>query len=224
VSNYLIHLHDGPSAQFRPVFNRIHQYLSARGFQILAPNVRGSTGYGKDFTNLDNFRNRDLALSDVLETARVLSQQKPAPTRIAVFGEGYGGYLAARAAQVKETPIQALASLNGIVDIKAFILSSPPFDQPALEKEYGPLSEETFLASISPLPSIGKMSTPALWIYPSGKERMLSSEDSNNPSGRPEILTVTEKAADLTRPSSQMQYAQKLAHFFEKHLRSKSFP
>ena len=51
----IVSVHGGPEGQEQPGFNAIYQYFLSRGYAILAPNVRGSTGYGKTYTHLDDF-------------------------------------------------------------------------------------------------------------------------------------------------------------------------
>ena len=50
----IVSVHGGPEGQERPGFNALYQYYLSRGYAILATNVRGSTGYGKTFTHLDD--------------------------------------------------------------------------------------------------------------------------------------------------------------------------
>ena len=90
----MIWIHGGPESQLRPIWYALHQYFVARGFAVAAPNVRGSTGYGKRYEHLDDVEKRldsvrDLAaLHDWLETRRGIDA-----SRAVLFGGSYGGYM-----------------------------------------------------------------------------------------------------------------------------------
>ena len=77
-----------------PAFSAIYQYFLSRGYAILAPNVRGSTGYGKTFTHLDDVRKREDSVKDLAAAVEWLKTEGGAdPKRIAVMGGSYGGYM-----------------------------------------------------------------------------------------------------------------------------------
>src|SRR5262249_56911381 len=84
--------HGGPEGQTRPAFNALFQYFAQAGYAILAPNVRGSTGYGTAYMNLDNTTKRMDAVNDLAHGAYWLRDQKKGdPKRLAVYGGSYGG-------------------------------------------------------------------------------------------------------------------------------------
>jgi dipeptidyl aminopeptidase/acylaminoacyl peptidase len=91
----LVHPHGGPSAQYVFDFDMLAQYLVAKGYTFVAPNYRGSTGYGVAFeqSNYNDWGAGDM--QDVLHAARYLrSLPWIDPTRLAIFGGSQGGYLA----------------------------------------------------------------------------------------------------------------------------------
>jgi dipeptidyl aminopeptidase/acylaminoacyl peptidase len=90
----LVHPHGGPSAQYVFDFDILAQYLVAKGYTFIAPNYRGSTGYGVAFeqSNYNDWGGGDM--QDVLHAARYLHSLKWIdPTRLAIFGGSQGGYL-----------------------------------------------------------------------------------------------------------------------------------
>ncbi|MBA3529388.1 MAG: S9 family peptidase, partial [Propionibacteriaceae bacterium] len=90
----LLSFHGGPEAQERPMFNPQHQAIAAAGITVFAPNVRGSTGYGRLFAHADDRNGRYNAINDVLSCVGYLLEVGIAdPGRIAVSGRSYGGYL-----------------------------------------------------------------------------------------------------------------------------------
>ena len=90
----IISVHGGPEGQERPGFNPLYQYYLSRGYAVLAPNVRGSTGYGKIYTHLDDVTKREDSVKDLAFAAQWLKTSGGAdPGKIAVMGGSYGGYM-----------------------------------------------------------------------------------------------------------------------------------
>ena len=88
----MISLHGGPEAQERPAFNPQHQAMTQAGITVLAPNIRGSSGFGRAFVHADDVHGRLDAFDDVLACRDFLVDSGLAdPGRIAVTGRSYGG-------------------------------------------------------------------------------------------------------------------------------------
>ncbi|MCS6910977.1 MAG: S9 family peptidase, partial [Anaerolineales bacterium] len=91
----IVYPHGGPNAQYDLSWDPLRQYFVAKGYVILCPNYRGSTGYGKHFKegNLFNWGVGDL--QDCLAAADVLARMPGVdPKQLAIWGQSYGGYLA----------------------------------------------------------------------------------------------------------------------------------
>src|SRR5207244_7327231 len=90
----IIYPHGGPESQTRADFVALFQYFVERGYAILAPNVRGSTGYGTAYMNLDNTTKRMDSVADLTHAAYWLRDGKQGdPKRLAVYGGSYGGFM-----------------------------------------------------------------------------------------------------------------------------------
>jgi len=90
----VVYIHGGPSAQHDNDWFPAIQDLVSRGFVVLAPNYRGSTGYGKEFRDANRFVMGQDDLADIVEAGNLLERENLAdPQRIAVTGISYGGYL-----------------------------------------------------------------------------------------------------------------------------------
>ncbi|HZI56297.1 MAG TPA: S9 family peptidase [Verrucomicrobiae bacterium] len=90
----IVMIHGGPDSQSRNSFSPSIQYLVNQGFFVIAPNYRGSTGYGKEFedANLHDMGGGDL--QDVISAAEWIKQSGFIdPKKVAVMGGSYGGYL-----------------------------------------------------------------------------------------------------------------------------------
>ena len=90
----IVYVHGGPSSQHMNGFHRNVQYLANRGYVVIAPNYRGSTGYGKDFEERNRFDMGGGDLDDVVEAAGFLESTGYVDRkRIAIMGGSYGGYM-----------------------------------------------------------------------------------------------------------------------------------
>ena len=90
----IVYIHGGPTAQSMNSFNRFVQFAANQGYMVLAPNYRGSTGYGKEFQQANLFDMGGGDLQDVLAGVDWIKQTGHLdPKKIAVMGGSYGGYL-----------------------------------------------------------------------------------------------------------------------------------
>ena len=90
----VLSFHGGPEGQERPGFNSTYQALLSRDIAVFAPNVRGSSGFGKKFVNLDNGALRVNGVKDIKATVDyVVSAGVGDPKRIGIIGGSYGGYM-----------------------------------------------------------------------------------------------------------------------------------
>jgi prolyl oligopeptidase PreP (S9A serine peptidase family) len=161
VANY----HGGPEGQFRPGFDRTVQFLLSRGYGVIQPNVRGSTGYGRAFQMMDDYKNRWNSVRDGVEAARWLVNQGYAEAgKIAAYGGSYGGFMAvATITEDGASPNPMFgASINvvGIVNMKTFLEQTSGYRRKLREVEYGPLTDPEFLASVSPINKIDQIKVP----------------------------------------------------------------
>ena len=117
----VLSFHGGPEGQERPRFRATYQALLSRGIAVFAPNVRGSSGFGKTFVNLDNGALRFDGIRDIEATVNFVSGNGLAdPERIGIMGGSYGGYMVmAGIAQYPEM-FAGGANLFGIVNFETF--------------------------------------------------------------------------------------------------------
>ena len=115
----LVQVHGGPTWQFFDGFDGLTQYLVAAGFVVLQPNVRGSTGYGSRFRDLNL---RDIGggdLKDVTSAAEYLRRHPYVdPQRLGIYGVSYGGYLTYAALTMTPELWSAGVAIAGVTDWK----------------------------------------------------------------------------------------------------------
>ena len=147
----IVQFHGGPEGQFRPGFNPQFQYFLSKGIAVVAPNVRGSSGYGKRFMDLDNYKLRMNAVRDggaILEDLVKSGISKP--NKFVATGGSYGGFMTvASMAEFADDYICGIDNV-GVVDLIDFLENTSSYRRHLREAEYGPLTDREFLASISP--------------------------------------------------------------------------
>jgi dipeptidyl aminopeptidase/acylaminoacyl peptidase len=165
----LIILHGGPASQFRPSFDPWIEYaVKELGFAVIAPNVRGSSGYGKTYLSLDNGALREDAVKDVgalLVWLGLLSAFDP--KHVVVSGVDYGGYLTLAALINYGDRLRGGVALSGITDFVSFLSATAPYRQDQRRAEYGDERDpdmRAFLRRISPLTNAERIARPLLVV------------------------------------------------------------
>jgi len=166
----LVMLHEGPESQFRPSFDPWIQYVvSELGFAVAAPNVRGSSGYGKTYLALDNGILRDDAVKDLGALIVWLGSQSAFDAKhIVVAGASYGGYLALAALVNYSDRVIGGVDLAGISDFIGFLANTAPYRQTQRRAEYGDERDpdmRAYLRRISPLTNADRISRPLLVVH-----------------------------------------------------------
>ena len=116
----MVYVHGGPTAQWTRSFDIFAQFMVSRGFVVIEPNIRGSTGYGVEFRDaaLRDWGGKDL--EDVEYAARYLAKLPQVdPERLCVYGGSYGGYMTFIAATKKPHLWKAAVAAVGICDLHA---------------------------------------------------------------------------------------------------------
>jgi dipeptidyl aminopeptidase/acylaminoacyl peptidase len=164
---YVLIFHGGPEAQELAVFRPLYQSLLASGIGVLAPNVRGSTGFGKTFTNLDNGALRVNAVRDIRACADLLlGAGIAAPGRLGIMGGSYGGFMTT--AGITEYPdLFAAACTNcGVVNFETFFANTEPWMAAISKIEYGdPDTEADLLRRLSPIHRMDRARAATLVIH-----------------------------------------------------------
>ncbi|HKI04472.1 MAG TPA: S9 family peptidase [Thermoanaerobaculia bacterium] len=163
----VISFHGGPEGQERPRFNPTYQALLARGIGVLAPNVRGSSGFGKKFVNLDNGPLRVDAVKDIKACVDFLVSRRIAdPKRIGIMGGSYGGYMTVAGLVEYPDLFAAGADLFGIVNFETFFAHTEPWMAAISTKEYGdPVTQKDLLRQLSPLFKLDRVKAPLLVLH-----------------------------------------------------------
>ena len=177
----LISIHGGPESQFRPNFNSFIQYLVQElKIAVVAPNVRGSTGYGKYFVELDNGNKRMDSVKDIGATLDWIGKQGDLDgRRVAVYGGSYGGFMSYASMIEYNDRLTAGISVVGISNFATFLNNTSGYRRDLRRAEYGderdPRMRE-YLERISPLTNVSKIKKPMLIIQGANDPRVPQSE------------------------------------------------
>ena len=163
----VLSFHGGPEGQERPGFNSTYQALLMRGIAVLAPNVRGSSGFGKKFVNLDNGALRENGVKDIKATVDFVVKSGVAdPKRIGIMGGSYGGYMVMAGLTEYPELFAAGANLYGVTNFETFFKHTQPWMAAVSKIEYGnPETEVEMLRKLSPIHRIDRIKSPVIVLH-----------------------------------------------------------
>lgn len=177
----IISIHGGPEGQYQPYFSWTVQYLvNEMGIAVLAPNVRGSSGYGKTYLQLDNGFNREESVQDIGKLLDWIAKQ-PAldATRVAVMGGSYGGYMVLSSMSHYNDRLRCGIDIVGISNFVTFLENTSAYRRDLRRAEYGderdPKMRE-FLQKVSPTNIAHKITKPMLIAQGLNDPRVPASE------------------------------------------------
>jgi dipeptidyl aminopeptidase/acylaminoacyl peptidase len=163
----VLSFHGGPEGQEVPSFRADYQALVSQGIAVFAPNVRGSSGFGKRFVNLDNGALRVNAVKDIVSCVDAVVKAGVAdPKRIGIMGGSYGGYMTMAGLVEYPDMFAAGADLFGVVNFKTFFKHTEAWMAAISKIEYGdPDTEGDMLDRLSPLTRIDRVNAPTLVLH-----------------------------------------------------------
>ncbi len=225
----VIDVHGGPEAQARPNWNPRSVALVANGFNVLWPNVRGSTGYGKTYQSLDDVEKRLDSVRDLDAAAAWLSDAGIAPAdRIGVIGQSYGGYMTLAAiAFFPERGWAAAVDVYGIANFLSFFEHTDAWRRPLRAAEYGdPVKDRDLLVALSPITRLDAIRAPLLVIHGANDPRVPIGETEQivaalRAKGREvEYLRYEDEGHGLAKTKNRADAYPKVVAFFERHMRA----
>jgi len=163
----LVLFHGGPEAQYRPYFSAtVQYYVNELGIAVIAPNVRGSAGYGKEYLLLDNGLRRDDSVKDAGALFDWIAKQPNLKAdKVAVYGGSYGGYMVLGSMVTYPDKIAAGIDVVGISDFVTFLENTQAYRQDLRRAEYGDERDpevRAYLKSIAPLGQVERIKAPLL--------------------------------------------------------------
>jgi dipeptidyl aminopeptidase/acylaminoacyl peptidase len=177
----VIDIHGGPQWQYRPQWDPFIQFLvNELGYAVIAPNVRGSSGYGKAFLKLDDGVLREDAVRDIGSLLFWIGLQ-PAFDRdhVTVMGTSYGGYMALASLASYSDRLRGGIDVSGISNFVTFLSSPAQYRRDMPREEYGDERDSrmrSYLTRISPLNNSAQIRRPLLVVQGLNDPRVPATE------------------------------------------------
>lgn len=225
--------HPGPQARNFPVFDWLVQFLASRGYAVLQPQFRGSTGFGEAFEKAGYRQWGGLMQDDLTDGVRAMIDQRVAdPQRVAIAGVFYGGYAALAGAAFTPEVYSCAVSVNGVSDLPRLLDEKAPLvigishivssAQDVLEERIGKRSDSR-LSARSPINAVANFRNPVLILY--GGASSIPNDQSERMA---EALTAAHKAVTLvklpeedhwlSRSETRLQMLTEIERFLKEHL------
>ncbi len=225
----VIYTHGGPEGQTQPTFSSIFQYwVNELGIAVIAPNVRGSTGYGRSFHQLDNDVKRLDSVRDIGALLDWIGKQPELDAkRVGVFGGSYGGYMVLASLVNYPERFKAGIDIVGIASLVTFLENTPEYRRDLRREEYGDERKPDVrkeLEAASPLNHADKIKASLFVVHGKNDSRVPYTEAEQivaktRSLGRPTwyALALNEGHGFAKRDNSDLA-AILYALFWEKHL------
>jgi dipeptidyl aminopeptidase/acylaminoacyl peptidase len=223
--------HGGPWARDYWGFNSYAQFLANRGYAVLLPNFRGSTGFGKDFLNAGNRQWGELMQDDITWGVKYLIDEGIAdPERVAIFGGSYGGYATLAGLAFTPEVYAAGVSFVGPSNLITLLNSIPPYWEAMRIQLHArmadPATEEgrEWLKKASPLNSADYIIAPLMVVQGQNDPRVLKAESDQivialRDRGFPvEYLNAPDEGHGFARPVNSMAFIAAMEKFLAEHV------
>ena len=225
----VLNVHGGPTAQARPSFGAVTQYLVARGFAVLDLNFRGSTGYGKRYARLDNGRLRPNAVRDMGASVDWMAKSgRPLDaSKAAVMGGSYGGYMTYAALALLPGRFAAGVSFVGVSNWVTALEGASPELKASDRVEYGNIddpSDREFFRELSPITHVAAVRAPLLVSHGANDPRDPVTESDQfvrairERGGEVEYMRWPDEGHSIRKLSNRVNAYRRVARFLERTL------
>ena len=225
----LILMHGGPASQARPTFNPVLQYwVNELGIAVIAPNVRGSTGYGRSFQRLDDRRLREDSVRDVGALLDwIAAQPELDADRVGIIGSSYGGYMVLASMIHYPERLRAGVNVVGISNFVTFLENTGEYRRRQRRHEYGDETDpqmRAFLESISPTTHAHRIRRPLFIAQGANDPRVPQSEADQMAAtirengGEVWYFLARDEGHGFRKKSNRDHYNNAVVLFLQKHL------
>jgi dipeptidyl aminopeptidase/acylaminoacyl peptidase len=222
----IVLIHGGPESQILPAFDPTIQYFVHRGYVVLTPNVRGSTGYGKAYMALDDVERRMDAVADARAAAEwLVSAGWARADAIAAMGQSYGGFMVLACLCTDPQTWAAGVDIYGIASFVSFMENTHPMRRRHRAAEYGSLERDRdLLERISPLGQVDRIRAPLLAVHGERDMRVPITETEQivaalSARGVPvELIRLPDEGHGLVRLANRLRVYPAIADFLDRQL------
>jgi dipeptidyl aminopeptidase/acylaminoacyl peptidase len=225
-SPVVVYIHGGPESQSRAVYSPFLQYFLNQGYAVVAPNIRGSTGYGKTYTHLDDGRKRMDAVKDVIFLMEWLKKTGDIhPDKAAIVGGSYGGFIVLAAISHFPELWAAAIDIVGMSSIRTFLQTTSPWRKKLREVEYGTVEKDgDFFDQIDPLNHSDKIKAPLMIIHGVNDPRVSIQESDQIVSKLKQrnhpvrYIRIEEEGHTMMKLKNKINSYSEMAEFLENYL------
>jgi dipeptidyl aminopeptidase/acylaminoacyl peptidase len=223
--------HGGPWVRDGWGYNPISQFFANRGYAVLSPNFRGSTGYGKEFLNAGNGEWGGKMQDDLTWGVKHLIAQGTAdPQRVGILGGSYGGYAALAGVAFTPELYRAAVDIVGPSNLLTLLDSIPPYWEAGRKMMYARMADpntpegKEWLAERSPLNAASKIKTPLMVVQGANDPRVNRAEAEQivialrDRGFAVEYLLAPDEGHGFARPVNNMAMFMAAEKFLAKHL------
>lgn len=225
----LIWVHGGPEGQSRPEFDPIIQYFAGRlGIAVVAPNIRGSDGYGKSYLALDDREKRFDAIRDIGYLLDWIDRHASLDAgRVGIYGGSYGGYVVLASLVEYGRRIRAGCDVVGISNFATFLENTSQYRRDIRRREYGDERESgmrELLDEISPFNHAERIESALFVAHGANDPRVPVAEaeaivERVRAAGRPAWYLLARSEGHIFRKrTNRDRFYQAMASFFAEHL------
>ena len=218
-------VHGGPEARFAPRYDPFIIRLVAAGIAVVAPNVRGSAGWGRRFVSLDDRRLRLNSVRDLTAVHASLAERGVDASRVAVIGGSYGGYMTLAALAFYPDLWAAGIATVGISSLVTFLENTSPYRRRVREVEYGFLeTDRDFLIEASPMTHVDRIQAPLMLIHGANDPRVPVSEARQLHASlvargvESELLVYDDEGHGLAKRANRLDALPRMLAFLRKNL------
>lgn len=224
----VLSLHGGPESQEVPYYYHFYQYLLQAGIAVLAPNIRGSTGYGKAYMRLIH---RDWGGGELKDIEAAVQFLRANPEidkeRIGIYGGSFGGFAVLSAVTRLPDFWCAAVDFCGPSNLVTFAESVPEFWKPTMKEWLGDPNDpedRKLLLERSPITYLNQAKTSILIIQGANDPRVVKRESDQmvealrNKGVRVEYMVFEDEGHGFTKTENSIQAFKKAADFFFEHL------
>ncbi|MEJ1964364.1 MAG: prolyl oligopeptidase family serine peptidase [Gammaproteobacteria bacterium] len=223
----LVDIHGGPEEQYRPGYEAFFQFLvNELGYAVIAPNVRGSSGYGKTFLKLDNGVLREDSVKDIGSLLVWIGVQPMFDRdRVVVMGGSYGGYMTLASLVSYSDRLRGGVDIVGISNFNTFLNNTSAYRQDLRRQEYGDERDpkmRAFFSRISPFNNSTSIRRPLLVVQGLNDPRVPASESEQMVArvrangGEAWYLAAKDEGHGFRKKSNRDFYLETVAGFLEK--------
>lgn len=222
----VIYVHGGPASQTCAQFNDYIQYLVEQGFAVAAPNVRGSSGYGRKYLAADDIRKRMDSVKDLATLVDdLIKKHHVDPKRIGVMGRSYGGFMVLAATTHYPDLWAAAVNIVGISSFETFMQTTGKWRRKLRGSEYGTIENDLeFFKEIDPIHYTENIDVPMLVYHGLNDTRVPVQESIQlvmkmKEHGQDVRLTIFDDEGHFTeRIDNHTTMNSEIVQFMEKHL------